>query len=98
MSHEWQTNTLMMVLTDADLVLSPWKGQAYAYQPRSSMTGSPPYISRMGPSGKLGHSFSLLAVLLIGHVVLYSIFECDVVAGVGQTARGLLVGCHSVIP
>lgn len=59
------------MLTEADLLLSSPeecispKGQEYAYQPRSSSTGSPPYISRMGPIGKIGHSLSAVALALI---------------------------------
>ncbi|AWN05139.1 hypothetical protein SEA_RETRIEVERFEVER_58 [Streptomyces phage RetrieverFever] len=58
MSHVWHTNTFRMVLTEAEADLSPWKGHLYAYQPRSSMTSSPPYSMRIGPIGKTGHSRS----------------------------------------
>jgi hypothetical protein len=47
-----------MVLTEADADLSPWNGHLYAYQPRSSITSSPPYSTRIGPIGKTGHSRS----------------------------------------
>jgi hypothetical protein len=45
-------------LTEADADLSPWNGHLYAYQPRSSITSSPPYSMRIGPIGKTGHSRS----------------------------------------
>lgn len=41
-AYTWQLKNCSVVLTDAEGVVSPWNGQQYLVQPRSSSTSSPP--------------------------------------------------------